>query len=252
MSMRFVVFARTVHLHGCAAVGAILLCFAVVLNVGPFAKAPAAVGRQAAPATMEQPNESGMAQRDLNAQEHTRATDMASIPLQRSQSAEQSDELPDGIRALIQPSPFLVAEASPVLQPFNPHSGGDGIAQYDLGRAAPAAQPDFDDANATRPAIVGIWAPDAGTCSARDFRDGMLPTVINAEGAWAGETFCMFTTKRQTELGWSVIAKCSSPRERWTSNVHLSVSNDRMTWKSKRGTQTYTRCAPDVLMAQAR
>ena len=251
MSMRFVVFARTVHLHGFAAVGAILFCFAVVLNVGPFAKAPAAVGRQAALATMEQPNESGMAQRDLDAHTHTRATDIASVPLQRSQSAERSDELPEGIRALIQPSPFLVADASPVLQPFNPHSRSDGIGQHDLGRDAPAAQSGVNDANATRPRIVGIWAPDAGTCSARDFRDGMLPTVINTDGAWAGETFCLFTTKRQTELGWSVIAKCSSPRERWTSNVHLSVSNDRMTWKSKRGSQTYTRCAPDVLMAQA-
>src|SRR5262245_50368479 len=118
MSMRFVVFARTVHLHGFAAVGAILLCFAVVLNVGPFAKAPAAVGRQAALVTMEQPNESGMAQRDLDAHTHTRATDIASVPLQPSQSAERSDELPEGIRALIQPSPFLVADASPVLQPF--------------------------------------------------------------------------------------------------------------------------------------
>ena len=99
------------------------------------------------------------------------------------------------------------------------------------------------------PTFVGLWAPDPGTCSARSFRDGALPALISTDGASAGETFCMFTDKKYSESGWTVVAKCSSPRERWTANVRLSVKDDRLTWTSKRGTQAYARCAPDVLLA---
>ena len=124
-----------------------------------------------------------------------------------------------------------------------------------LAAAVPAAEPpaDHDNRDLIKQAtIVGVWAPDTGTCSARDFRAGVLPAVINAEGAWAGETFCVFKNKRETETGWRVIAKCSNQREHWTANVRLTVQDNRLTWTSKRGTQTYTRCAPDVLTAQAR
>jgi hypothetical protein len=201
---------------------------------------------------MEQPNEaSSIAQRDLGAQEHMRPGDMASIPLHRSQSADRSDDLPEPIRALLQLSAFPVAEASSALQPSNSNAG-DGIGRRDPWPGGPAAQAQPDDASAARPAIVGVWAPDAGTCSAHDFQQGVLPTVITGEGAWAGDTFCMFTKRNQTETGWTVVAKCSTPRERWTSNVRLTVNDNRLTWTSKRGTQVYTRCSPDVLMAQAR
>ena len=50
-------------------------------------------------------------------------------------------------------------------------------------------------------------------------------------------------------VSWRVVAKCSNQREQWTSNVRLTVNHNRLTWTSKRGTQIYTRCAPDVLMA---
>ena len=59
----------------------------------------------------------------------------------------------------------------------------------------------------------------------------------------------MFSTKKQTDTGWDVVAKCTSPKERWTTKVRLSVKDNRLRWTSKRGTQSYTRCAPDVLMA---
>jgi hypothetical protein len=62
----------------------------------------------------------------------------------------------------------------------------------------------------------------------------------------------MFTNKKQMETGWTVVAKCSNPRERWTSKLRLTVNDNRLTWTSKRGTQAYTRCAPDVLLAQAK
>jgi len=115
------------------------------------------------------------------------------------------------------------------------------------------ATPDFDD-NRTAQAqatIVGVWAPDASPCTVRNFRDGFLPTIINTDGAWAGDTFCIFRNQKKTETGWGVIANCSNGRERWTAPVRLSVKGDRLTWTSKRGVQIYTRCTRDFLMAEA-
>ena len=88
--------------------------------------------------------------------------------------------------------------------------------------------PDFDD-NRTAPAqatIVGVWAPDASPCTARNSREGFLPTIINTDGAWAGDTFCIFRNQKWTEKGWGVIANCSNSRERWTAQVRLFVKGD--------------------------
>jgi hypothetical protein len=112
------------------------------------------------------------------------------------------------------------------------------------GAPEPAAVPDSS--------IVGVWVPDASACSVRAFREGLLPTVINLEGAWAGETFCIFKKRSQTEAGWTVTADCSNSRERWTAHVRLAINGNRLIWSSKRGTQAYTRCAADFLMAEAR
>src|SRR5947199_329559 len=76
-----------------------------------------------------------------------------------------------------------------------------------------------EPAEAAHAAIVGIWAPDSGTCSARNLREGLLPAIINTDGAWAGETFCTFKNQKQTDTEWRVVATCSNPRERWTANV---------------------------------
>ena len=101
------------------------------------------------------------------------------------------------------------------------------------------------------PAIVGVWVPDAGSCSVRNFRGGLLPTIINLDGAWAGETFCVFSNQKQTETGWKVTANCSNSREQWSTQVRLTVKGDRLRWTSKRGSQDYTRCSPDFLLAKA-
>src|SRR5262249_36985447 len=95
-----------------------------------------------------------------------------------------------------------------------------------------AASPNPDRGAADKSTVVGVGAPDAGTCSARVFKDGTLPTVINAEGAWAGETFCIFTKRTETDNGWRVVAKCSTPRESWTSLVRLTVHDNRLIWTS--------------------
>ena len=83
--------------------------------------------------------------------------------------------------------------------------------------------------------LLGVWAPDASSCSLRDFRQGLLPTIINANGAWAGETFCSFKNPKRTDTGWQVVATCSNADERWTTPVHLKIKGDRLTWASKRG-----------------
>ena len=77
----------------------------------------------------------------------------------------------------------------------------------------------------------------------------MITLAWQRDGAWAGDTFCLFTKQQQTEEGWRMVAKCSNPRERWTSQVRLTVREQRLTWSSKRGVQAYARCTPDLLMA---
>ena len=47
-----------------------------------------------------------------------------------------------------------------------------------------------------------------------------------------------------------MVASCSNPRERWTSNVQLKLRDDGLTWTSKRGSQSYVRCSPGVMVAQ--
>lgn len=231
---------RTVHLHGLATAGAMLTCIAIVLNVGPFAGAPGS-----APTTM-----AGASAGKRLATEQRAARSLApwDVDLQVDKPPSLEPEFAERVAALTQPSPFMFASAAPA--PARPawakHADdADGAPPA----AEPAAESQPEQSDVARDAIVGVWAP--GTCSARDFRDGLLPTIINTEGAWAGETFCLFTKRRQTESGWAVVAKCSNARERWTSNVRLTVSDNRLTWTSRRGTQAYARCAPDVLMAQA-
>jgi hypothetical protein len=243
---------RTVHLHGLAAAGAMLTCAAIVLNIGPFTAAPnkavnldgspGAVGRQAS-AIVDQRNGS----RSL-ARWHVDALFHAHQP----RSAAEPEDFAERISTLIRPSLLVVVGDTQAPSWPAPPQNADDAKAADAWPADPVTpQPDHASADVTRDAIVGVWAPD-GSCSARDFRDGLLPTVINGEGAWAGETFCQFTNRKQTEAGWTVVAKCSNGRDRWTSTVRLTVSENRLTWTSRRGTQAYTRCPPDVAMAHAR
>ena len=249
--------ARGVHLRRLATTGAMLTCIAVILNVGPFAKAPKMDGlpgnvvRQAARTSTEQPVGSALIPRpEID----------VSTPPYRLQAVMKATDASEPIRPWMEPSSISAVEVAPsASQPVTPKDE-DGEIQakpqpQDVGAADPASQHHGDRANPElmkRATIVGVWAPNGGTCSARDFRERVLPAVINTDGAWAGETFCVFKNKNQTEKGWRVVAECSNPRERWTANVQLTVNGDRLTWTSKRGTQAYTRCATDVLIAEVR
>ena len=101
-----------------------------------------------------------------------------------------------------------------------------------------------------KPTYAGMWGADQSACSTRN-RKRLLPTMIDTDGARAGETFCRFKRKQETQSGWNVVANCSNGRERWVANVRLKVQGERLTWSSERGSQAYVRCEPGMTVAQA-
>jgi hypothetical protein len=208
-------------LHGLATAGAFLACFAVVLNIGPFTGAL-----------------SGKATRAVS--------DLSVGPASVSEPAAE----PYAELALAEAKVELVQVSAPGASTIEPSPVSQTISEL------PEAQPangEAQNADAIKKAhYVGVWAPDEGTCSARNFREGLLPAVISMDGASAGETFCIFNNQKQVGSSWRVAATCSNAREQWTANVRLTVKGNRLTWSSKRGTQVYTRCATDVVMAEAR
>ncbi len=200
-----------------------LICVSVVLNIGPFAKT------STLPAGAPGPTASTVTEGSNAGRAIARAEAAAA---QISQLTPTPESLPEPVKTSLQAMPVSLVEVAPSSFSTIPN---------------PVAQPDRE--NSEKSTIIGVWAPAAGACSARDFRDGVLPTVITSEGAWAGETFCIFAKRTETENGWKVVAKCSSLRERWTAHVRLRVNDNRLIWTSERGTQAYARCTPDVLMA---
>jgi hypothetical protein len=223
------------------AAGAMVVCVAIVLNVGPFSKTPntglpVAFAGQAGRAVMPEESESKL----------VAPAEVAVRDPQVFELAAEQKSVAEPLSASLQPLAAEHKSAEPVSVSFQPLPDPIEIAPSS---AAPAAQADRDRQNAERAAIVGVWAPDAGTCSVRDFRDGVLPTVITNEGAWAGEAFCIFTKRTEIDKGWRAVAKCSTPRESWTAHVRLRINDNRLIWTSERGTQAYSRCGPDVLLA---
>jgi NAD(P)H-flavin reductase/ferredoxin len=100
--------------------------------------------------------------------------------------------------------------------------------------------------------VAGVWAPDASACSAGHNRKRLIPAVITADGASAGDTFCAFKRKKPTDTGMDVVATCDNGNRRWNARVRLSVNGNRLIWASERGTQAYVRCEPNLRMAEAR
>jgi naphthalene 1,2-dioxygenase ferredoxin reductase component len=112
--------------------------------------------------------------------------------------------------------------------------------------AGPAAEPTKDMV------VAGVWAPDASACPSAQNRKRLIPAVITADGASAGDTFCAFRRKKQTDSGLDVVANCSNAKQKWTARVRLTVNGNRLVWASERGTQAYLRCEPNLRMAEAR
>jgi hypothetical protein len=130
-------------------------------------------------------------------------------------------------------------------------------SEHAQAKAIQVSERDRDDPQAeatteNQPPFVGIWVPQGGTCSIRSFKEGSLPAVITEQGAWAGETFCLFKNLKRTRADWKAVASCSDSSEDWTTDVQLSVKANRLIWKSKSGTQTYSKCSSDTLVAANR
>jgi NAD(P)H-flavin reductase/ferredoxin len=130
--------------------------------------------------------------------------------------------------------------------------GASGQAEEgdDRLRSGDGAAPTAEDVK--RLAVAGVWAPDASACSARQNRKRLIPAVITADGASAGDTFCAFKKKRPTETGMDVVADCTNANRQWTARVRLTVNGNRLVWASERGTQAYFRCEPNLRMAEIR
>ncbi len=148
---------------------------------------------------------------------------------------------------------YLSVSATGVWGPLSRKALRDFKSDHDL-----AANENWDQATerslfSVEPAepFVGIWGVDASACSPRLNRKGLLPAVIDGEGAWAGETFCTFARKKHTAEGWNVVASCSNAHDRWTANVRLIINGDQLTWTSERGSQSYLRCQPGLGVARA-
>jgi hypothetical protein len=221
---------RSIHRHAPATPAALLACFSVILNVGLLA-------HQATRATREQ---------SPIAVTRSHATSGAPAARLRPETKPEAAETiePSRVLSSLVDDEFARLE----LRPRTPKAGHGDVQVKETGRDRATFEP------VTRPfaSIAGIWAPDASACAARYFRDGTLPTIINTDGAWAGDTFCLFGSHKRTEAGWRVVASCSNPHEHWSTEVNLAVKDNRLTWKSKRGVQAYARCTPDFRMAAAR
>src|SRR5829696_4162802 len=100
--------------------------------------------------------------------------------------------------------------------------------------------------------FVGVWAVDAPSCAAVSGSEEPARTVIRNDHARAGASSCAFREKRAIDGVWNIKAKCTSSNERWTANIKLSVTADRLTWTSERGTQEYVRCGSPTQLARAR
>jgi hypothetical protein len=168
----------------------------------------------------------------------------AATQREQPQSIEAKD-VPDPIALLIDQLSSAPATVDPPLdpavQPTIPHPD----RQDEIKGETPITQPPRE-ARASKPAIVGVWVPEPNSCASRHSRDGILAAVISTHGAQAGDTSCTFKHQKQIERDWWMLASCSNAHENWTVNVRLTVSGDRLIWTSKRGSQTYTRCRPDV------
>ena len=255
-----------VRLHRLSAIPALLICYAIVLNLGPFAKVPQyaashAMTRGIAPPSIA-PQPIATAEPQAEPTPAPMIASLAAPPqaeLPRVEQAAQANVVQtdkDNDNA-VAPSVNAPTAAPPVtpaaaIEPLGPPMEIVPIkvaAQQAQLPAAPVAH--AMGAAAVEP-VAGIWAPNATACSLRDLRDGWLPTIIDSEGARAGDTFCTFRDLKQIATGWRVVASCADAHEHWTAVVRLSVQHDHLIWTSNRGRQVYTRCAPEALLTAAR
>jgi hypothetical protein len=121
---------------------------------------------------------------------------------------------------------------------------------------SPAIQEDDRDRIPVRQApakvaYVGIWGANANVCSAKTPSVSNPLAIISDDGATAGDISCAFDNMKFDGSSWQTVAKCTDGREHWRSAVRLAVKNDRLTWTSRRGSESYQRCDRAVSVTTA-
>jgi hypothetical protein len=140
---------------------------------------------------------------------------------------------------------WVVEHLSPNVQ--NPDWAVITVAETSLGGLAlplQAQSPSPAPAHENPPEhpLTGVWAANDKACTPQLNREGYLPTIINDQGAWAGETTCAFKSLKGEGNTFVAAAVCSDPHKSWRAQVRLTVDGRRLTWKSRSGSRVYTRC----------
>ena len=94
--------------------------------------------------------------------------------------------------------------------------------------ATPASKPELN--------FLGGWGVDVAQC-----RES--PITITARRAETVGIKCEFhSTQQESSNVWRLGARCANGSERWNANVRFTISGNKLTWSSERGTTTYVRC----------
>ncbi|MDQ2084170.1 hypothetical protein RA307_28620 [Xanthobacteraceae bacterium Astr-EGSB] len=219
-----------------AAATALLMCFAIVFDLGPrTGESSTQAGGSSGPPWQSE----SFAEANARAP----AAELAERPLDRAAVYAPAD-VSSAATPVAHPGPADTAAMHP-----EPVSDDNGIAPVLPPAIAVAAAPVAVEP--AEPDVAGLWMPDSATCSLRDLQHGLLPTIITPEGASAGETFCVFKNRKPTDKGWRVTAQCVNGGRRWTTQVRLTLERNRLVWESKRGRQVYSRCDADLRIAAA-
>lgn len=155
---------------------------------------------------------------------------------------QRAAELPDWTASIYEP-PRIATESQSSTGPQSSsptHTFHDEDDERIPPRQAPA-----------KAAFVGIWGANASACSPKSQSLRNPRAMISEDGATAGEISCSFERMRFDGAGWQAVARCFNGRERWTSTVRLTVKNDRLTWTSQRGSETYQRCERAMTLTTA-
>jgi peptidoglycan hydrolase-like protein with peptidoglycan-binding domain len=95
-------------------------------------------------------------------------------------------------------------------------------------RATPANKPEIN--------FIGGWGVDVAQCR-------QSPVTITARRAETVGVTCEFhSTQQESSNVWRLRARCANNNERWNANVRFTLSGNKLTWSSERGTTTYVRC----------
>ena len=88
--------------------------------------------------------------------------------------------------------------------------------------------------------FVGEWAEEVVDC--KPSHAGGAPLRISVRQAEKSGAVCKFGPALREGSAWRLPADCTAGGKSWNSNVRLSVSGDRLTWSSERGTDSFVRC----------